>query len=107
MKAPTIDPLVILATIGPAIVRKGFVDCGSSDNVLFKKAYDQMMLEEKDLKPCKSRIYGFNGMATEPIGYVELPMVIARATANECESCLFGVGYLLSLQCIFESTNLD
>ena len=53
VEAPTIDPMVISATIGPALVRRILIDCGSSVNIIFKKAYDQMRMEAKDLKPSK------------------------------------------------------
>ena len=43
-------------------------------NILFKRAYDQMKMEAKDLKPCQSRIHGFNGRATIPTGVGELPV---------------------------------
>lgn len=78
VETSTIEPLVITTTIGLAIVRKVLVECGSSVNILFKKAYDQMMLEENDLKPCKSRIQRFKGTTAEPIGYVELLMVLGE-----------------------------
>lgn len=61
---PTIDPLVITTTIGSTIVRKVLVDCESSVNILFKTTYDQMLLEGKDLRPCKFWIQGFKGIAT-------------------------------------------
>ena len=33
-----------------------------------------MKMEAKDLKPCQSRVHGFNGSATIPTGVTELPM---------------------------------
>ena len=69
-EAPTTDPMVISATIGPALVKKILVDSGSSVNILMKKAYDQMRMEPKDLKPTKARIYGFNGSGTQATGHL-------------------------------------
>ena len=74
IKAPTIDPLVISAQVGPAWIKRILVDSGSSVNILFKRAYDQMKMEAADLKPCQSRVHGFNGSATIPTGMVELPV---------------------------------
>ena len=76
--APTEDPLVITIPIGPATVHKVLVDNGSSVNILFKKAFDQMNLEIKDLKPCQGWIRGFNGASTAPMGYVELPVTLGE-----------------------------
>ena len=55
VEALTIDPMVISAMIGPALVGI-LIDCGSSVNIIFKKAYDQMRMEDKDLKLFKARI---------------------------------------------------
>lgn len=38
--APTIDPMVISAMIGPVLVRKILIDCGSFVNIIFKMTYD-------------------------------------------------------------------
>ena len=74
IEAPTIDPLVISDQVGPAWMKRILVDSGSYVNILFKRAYDQMKMETKDLKPCQYRIHGFNGSATIPTGVVELPV---------------------------------
>lgn len=54
-------------------MKRTLLDSGSSVNILFKRAYDKMKMEAKDLKPCQSRIHGFNGSAIVPTGTVELP----------------------------------
>ena len=54
IEAPTIDPLVISAQVGPAWIKRILVDSGNSVNILFKRAYDQMKMEATDLKPCQS-----------------------------------------------------
>jgi len=72
VEVPTNDPMVISAMIGLAHIRKVLVDCRSSVNIIFKHSYDQMKMEAKDLKPCKTCIHGFNGASTELVGYVEL-----------------------------------
>lgn len=71
VEAPTIDPLVTLAQVDPTWMQRILVDSGSSVNILFKRAYDQMKMEAKDLKPCQSRIHGFNRSATIPTGVVK------------------------------------
>ena len=74
VEAPIIDPLVISAQVGLAWMKRILVDSGSSVNILFKRAYDQMKMEPADLKPCQSRVHGFNGSATIPTGMMELPV---------------------------------
>ena len=78
VEAPTVDPMVISATIGPAYVKRILIDCGSSVNIIFKKAYDQMKMETKDFKPSKACIHGFNGAATDAVGYVKLPVELGQ-----------------------------
>ena len=78
VEAPMVDPMVISAMISPALVRRILIDCGSSVNIIFKKAYDQMKMEVKDLKPSKARVHGFNGAATDAIGFVELPVELGE-----------------------------
>lgn len=74
VEASTIDPLVISAQVGTAWMKRILVDNGSSVNMFVKRAYDQMRMEAKDLKPCQSRIHGFSGNTTVPAGMVELPV---------------------------------
>lgn len=76
--SPTEDPFVITAVIGPATVHKVLVDNGSSVNILFKKTFDQMKLEPKDLKPCDGWVRGFNGSTTAPMGYVDLSVTLGE-----------------------------
>ena len=76
--ALTEDPFVITVPIGPATVHKVLVDNKSSVNILFKKTFDLMNLELKDLKPCEGWICGFNGASTTPMGYVELSVTLGE-----------------------------
>ena len=59
-------------------MKRILIDCGSSVNIIFKKAYDQMKMETKDLKPSKARIHGFNGAVIDAVGYVELPVELGQ-----------------------------
>ena len=52
------------------------VDNGSSVNIPFKKAFEQIRLEAKDLKPCEGWIRGFNGASMALMGYVELQVTL-------------------------------
>jgi len=47
--APTVDPLVVTVGIGPAMVKRVLVDCGSSVNVLFRKTFNLMNLSMTDV----------------------------------------------------------
>ena len=72
IEAPTIDPLVISAGIGPATVRRVLVDCGASCNILFKKTFDQMKIPMADVQASSLKIAGFAGEPKQPIGTIDL-----------------------------------
>ena len=72
IEAPTIDPLVISAGIGPATVRRVLVDCGASCNILFKKTFDQMKIPMADVQASLLKIAGFAGEPKQPIGTIDL-----------------------------------
>lgn len=66
------DPLVISAGIGLAIVRRVFVDCGASCDVLFRKIFDQMKIPMADVQASSQKIVGFAGEPKQPIGTIDL-----------------------------------
>ena len=72
IEAPTLDPLVISAGIGPAIVRRVLIDCGASCNILFKKTFDQMKIPMIDVQASSQKIAGFTGEPKQPIGTIDL-----------------------------------
>ena len=72
VEAPTIDPLVISAGIGPATVKRVLVDCGASCNILFKKTFDQMKIPMDDVQASSLKIAAFTGEPKQPIGTIDL-----------------------------------
>jgi hypothetical protein len=78
VEVSTIGLMVISAIIGSALVKWILIDCGSSVNIIFKKAYDQMRMEAKDLEPSKIRIHGFNDVAIEAVSFVKLPVELGE-----------------------------
>lgn len=60
------DALVISARIGLMKVHRILIDNGSSLSLLFKSAFDQMGLSEKDSLPYTSALQGFSGERKEP-----------------------------------------
>ncbi|KAL0402286.1 UNVERIFIED_CONTAM: hypothetical protein Slati_4258500 [Sesamum latifolium] len=55
------DALVITALLANYEVGRIFIDFGSSADILFGEAYDQMQLEDISLKKVNTSLYGFNG----------------------------------------------
>ncbi|XP_073138248.1 uncharacterized protein [Henckelia pumila] len=73
---PHNDALLIQARIANYDVRRVFVDSGSSMNVLFQEAFEQMNLQGYELSPVKTALYGFAGHTVQPQGEMLLPITL-------------------------------
>ena len=52
------------------------MDNGSSADILYYPAFQQMRLERDQLRPVNSPLVGFGGMKVQPVGTVTLPVVV-------------------------------
>ena len=73
---PHNDPLVITTTIGNMNVRRTLVDNGSSVDILYLGAYEQMGLRLHQLTPTPTPLYGFIEDNLTPIGSIKLTMIV-------------------------------
>ncbi|KAL0416238.1 UNVERIFIED_CONTAM: hypothetical protein Slati_3455700 [Sesamum latifolium] len=80
------DALVITATIANYEVGRIFIDSGSSADILFGEAYDQMQLGDVSLKKVNISLYGFAEEVVHPRGMVSLPLTMGRRTMRK--TCL-------------------
>ncbi|KAL0411972.1 UNVERIFIED_CONTAM: hypothetical protein Slati_3786900 [Sesamum latifolium] len=80
------DALVITAMIANYEVRRIFIDSGSSADILFREAYDQMQLGDVSLEKVNTSLYGFIGEVVHPRGMVSLPLTMGRGTTRK--TCL-------------------
>ncbi|KAL0413041.1 UNVERIFIED_CONTAM: hypothetical protein Sradi_1505800 [Sesamum radiatum] len=80
------DALVITAMIANYEVGRIFIDSGSSADILFKEAYDQMQLGDVSLEKVNTSLYGFAGEVVHPRGMVSLPLTMGRGTMRK--TCL-------------------
>ncbi|KAL0449683.1 UNVERIFIED_CONTAM: hypothetical protein Slati_1524700 [Sesamum latifolium] len=60
------DTLVITALLANYEVGRIFIDSGSSADILFGGAYDQMQLGDIPLKKVNTSLYGFTGEVVHP-----------------------------------------
>ncbi|XP_021771146.1 uncharacterized protein LOC110735275 [Chenopodium quinoa] len=79
---PHDDPLVLLTKINGADIKRVLVYGGSSTNVLFRKAFDEMMIGRKYLKPVSYPIIGFNGSTVRPEGSIVLPVRLGEGPTS-------------------------
>ncbi|KAL0430755.1 UNVERIFIED_CONTAM: hypothetical protein Sradi_0701500 [Sesamum radiatum] len=80
------DALVITAILANYEVGCIFIDSGSSADIFFGEAYDQMQLGDVSLERVNTSLYGFAGEVVHPRGIVSLPLTIGRGTTRK--TCL-------------------
>ncbi|XP_075645638.1 uncharacterized protein LOC142616731 [Castanea sativa] len=70
------DAIVITLLIADYTTRRVLVDNGSSTNILYYPAFQQMRLGRDQLRPVNSPLVGFGGMKVQPMGIVTLRVVV-------------------------------
>ena len=68
--------IVITLLIADYTTRRVLVDNGSSANILYYPAFQQMNLGWDQLRPVHSPLVGFGGMKGQPVGIIMLPVVV-------------------------------
>ncbi|KAL0455608.1 UNVERIFIED_CONTAM: Pro-Pol polyprotein [Sesamum latifolium] len=77
------DALVITAVLANYEVGRIFIDSGSSVDILFGEAYDQMQLRDVSLEKVNTSLYGFAGEVVHPRGMVSLPLTMGTGTTRK------------------------
>ncbi|XP_013607947.1 PREDICTED: uncharacterized protein LOC106314656 [Brassica oleracea var. oleracea] len=72
--APHHDALVVSLTVANCLVRRILVDNGSSSNIIFQAAYQDMGLDESALTRKTTTLVGFSGEVKRTAGEVVLPV---------------------------------
>ncbi|KAL5756490.1 hypothetical protein ACOSQ2_021236 [Xanthoceras sorbifolium] len=54
------------------------IDNGSSVNVLYKAAYEEMELKQNHLRPSSEPLYGFTVDSIIPLGLITLPLTLGE-----------------------------
>ena len=80
---PHDDPMVISIQVANCRVRRVLVDTGSSVDILFKGAHEQLNLKNSYYNSCTSPLYGFTGDSVMPIGSKFLPVVVGEAPLQQ------------------------
>ncbi|KAL0462834.1 UNVERIFIED_CONTAM: hypothetical protein Slati_0171000 [Sesamum latifolium] len=70
------DALVITALLANYEVECIFIDSGSSADILFRDAFDQMQLGDIPLEEVNTSLYGFAGEVAHPRGLISLPLTL-------------------------------
>ncbi|KAL0336472.1 UNVERIFIED_CONTAM: hypothetical protein Sradi_4859100 [Sesamum radiatum] len=80
------DTLVIRALLANYEIERVFIDSGSSADILFGEAYDQMQLGGAPLEVVETSLYGFTGDVVHPRGMVSLPLTLGTTPLQK--TCL-------------------
>ncbi|XP_065623881.1 uncharacterized protein LOC136065108 [Quercus suber] len=73
---PHDDAIVITLLIADYRTRRVLVDNGSSADILYYPAFQQMRLGRDQFRPAYSPLIGFGGMKVQPVGTITLPVVV-------------------------------
>nr|XP_023900876.1 uncharacterized protein LOC112012715 [Quercus suber] len=73
---PHDDAIVITLLIADYKTRRVLVDNGSSADILYYPAFQQMRIGQDQLRPAYSPLIGFGGMKVQPVGTITLPVVV-------------------------------
>ena len=93
---PHDDAIVITLLITDYTTRRVLVDNGSSADILYYLAFQQMRLGRDLLRPACSPLIGFRGMKVQPVGIVMLPVVVGSYPQQITKSVNFLVVDCLS-----------
>jgi hypothetical protein len=69
---PHDDALVVTMTIAGFITRRVLIDNGSSADIIYLPAYQQMKIDKERLRPIDIPLVGFTGDKVNPSGVVSL-----------------------------------
>ena len=76
VKQPHNDPLVIMLTIEGFNTKRILVDNGSSADIIYLPAFQQLKLDPKRLRPFDSPLVSFSGDRVYPRGIVTLTVMV-------------------------------
>jgi hypothetical protein len=76
---PHDDALVVTVTIANHAIHWILVDNGSSTNILYWPAFQQMGIDRDKIKPFGSPLVGFGGEQVQPIEIILLPVIAGTA----------------------------
>ncbi|XP_021761167.1 uncharacterized protein LOC110725999 [Chenopodium quinoa] len=75
---PHDDPVVVTMRIAKWEVDRILIDGGSSANILYISAFNELKLDKKDLKRVSYEVTGFNGSGLNPEGIIELSVRVGE-----------------------------
>ncbi|GAV60900.1 hypothetical protein CFOL_v3_04428, partial [Cephalotus follicularis] len=79
VRLPHDDPVVVTLMVELFTMKRILTDSGSSADILYKHAFDQLRIPVDQLKPVKTPLVGFAGEIVHPLGFIDLSVVAGTA----------------------------
>ncbi|GAV78514.1 hypothetical protein CFOL_v3_21981, partial [Cephalotus follicularis] len=79
VRLPHDDPVVVTLLVELFTMKRILIDNGSSADILYKHAFDQLRIPTDQLKPVKTPLVGFAGETIHPLGSINLSVVAGTA----------------------------
>ncbi|GAV70019.1 hypothetical protein CFOL_v3_13518, partial [Cephalotus follicularis] len=79
VRLPHDDPMVVTLLVELFTMKRILIDSGSSADILYKHAFDQLRIPTDQLKPVKTPLIGFAGETIHPLGSINLSVVAGTA----------------------------
>ena len=75
-KHPHDDPLMIRAVVANKTIHRVLVDNGSSADIIFALAFNQMGIGREKSEPVNAYLRGFSGERVLPLGSIQLVLTL-------------------------------
>ncbi|GAV74661.1 hypothetical protein CFOL_v3_18141, partial [Cephalotus follicularis] len=79
VRLPHDDPEVVTLLVELFTMKRILLDSGSSADILYKHAFDQLRIPADQLKPVKTPLVGFTGEMIHPLGSINMSVVAGTA----------------------------
>ncbi|GAV74327.1 hypothetical protein CFOL_v3_17807, partial [Cephalotus follicularis] len=79
VRLPHDDPVVVTLLVELFTMKRILIDNGSSADILYKHAFDQLRIPADQLKPVKTPLVGFAGETIHPLGSINLSVIAGTA----------------------------
>ncbi|GAV79434.1 hypothetical protein CFOL_v3_22899, partial [Cephalotus follicularis] len=79
VRLPHDDPVVVTLQVELLTMKRILIDSGSSTDILYKHAFDQLRIPAYQLRPVKTPLVGFAGEMIHPLGSIDLSVVAGTA----------------------------
>ncbi|GAV59804.1 hypothetical protein CFOL_v3_03335, partial [Cephalotus follicularis] len=79
VRLPHDDPVVVTFLVELFTMKRILIDSGSSADILYKHAFDQLRIPADQLNPVKTPLVGFAGETIHPLGSINLSVVAGTA----------------------------